>query len=124
MRTVVEHIEHVRAQPHHVRERVAFAVAGLVTGLVGIIWLGTSLASGAFAIAGDGFAQATGASPLEVAGKPATGDTSSLAGAVAALPTDGAADTSSPTDITVVSDGTSGTAQTGATPDNGAIIPF
>ncbi|MDP2593866.1 MAG: hypothetical protein Q8P36_00795 [bacterium] len=123
MRTISDHIEHVKAQPHHVRERVAFGFAGLMAGIIGIIWLGVSLASGSFAIAGNGFAQATGAAPFTVNGQPAPGDTSGLAGASAALSPGDAAGASAPAYIDVIQDGTSA-APKGAASANQTIIPF
>ncbi|MDO8408136.1 MAG: hypothetical protein Q7S95_02780 [bacterium] len=122
MRTISDHIERVKAQPHHVRERVAFGLAGLVAGLIGVIWLGVSLGSGAFAIAGNGFAQATGAAPFTVNGQSVGNDTSGLAGAAGALSGD-AAGANAPAHIDVIQDGTNA-APKGAAPANQTIIPF
>jgi len=118
MRTISDHIEHVKTQPHHVRERVAFGLAVLMAGLIGIVWLGVSLASGSFAIAGNGFAQATGAAPFTVNGQPALGDTSGLAGAGAALPPGDAS-----AHIDVIQDDM-GAAPKGTASANQTIIPF
>ncbi len=84
MKTVFEHIEHVKGKPHHIRKRVAFAAAGSITAVIALVWLAGSLATGAFAIKGSSFADSTGQSPAPVAGA----DTASagLAGAAAALP--------------------------------------
>ena len=123
MRTISDHIERVKAQPHHMRERIAFGLAGLVAGLIGIIWLGVSLASGSFAIAGNGFAQATGAAPFTVNGQPAPGDTSGLAGAGAALSPGDVAGANAPANIDVIQDGTSA-APKGVVSANQTIIPF
>lgn len=68
------------------RERVVFLAAGVITGIIGLSWLGLSLSSGAFAIQGKGFAEATGqGSALLTGGTPAS-DNAGLAGAAAALP--------------------------------------
>ena len=82
MKSLVHHIEHVRKQPHHVRKRVALTLAGAGAALVGVLWLGISLGTGAFAIHGSNFAESTGAEPSS-AGSPS--DTSQLAGAAAAV---------------------------------------
>ena len=135
MRTISDHIERVKSQPHHVRERVAFGLAGLVTAIIGIVWLGVSLASGSFAIAGNGFAQATGAAPFTINGQPATGlpaqagDTSGLAGAGAALSPGDATGTNAPAYIDVIQDlsaqaGGTSAAPKGAASVNQTIIPF
>jgi hypothetical protein len=83
MRTLFDHIEHVKGQPHHVRKRVALGSAGGIAAVVGILWFGGSLAGGAYAIHGSNFAISTGAesapSTASVSG------TSQLAGAAAAL---------------------------------------
>lgn len=123
MRTISDHIERVKAKPHHVRERVTFGIAGLITALIGTIWLGVSLTSGAFAIAGNGFAQATGAAPFTVDGQSASSDTSGLAGAAGALPATPTADANAPAHIDVVEDDTSA-APKGAASANQTIIPF
>jgi len=67
MRTVFQHIDRVRERPHHVRSRIAFGTAGVIAAAIGVVWLGTSLATGAFAIQGATFADANGAAPLKVA---------------------------------------------------------
>ena len=124
MRTVFDHIDRIKEQPYHVRERVAFMTAGLITGVIGLGWLGISLSSGAFAIQGDGFAQATGEAPFLVDGRPATGDTTGLAGAAAALPSEGG--DSAPAHVDVVPSGLPAPAApaSGNPRGNQTIIPF
>jgi hypothetical protein len=56
MKTVFEHIEYVKGQPHHIRKRVAYATAACGTGVIAIVWFAASLATGAFAIKGSNFA--------------------------------------------------------------------
>jgi hypothetical protein len=86
MRTVFEHIDHIKTKPHHIRKKVAFGAAGAVTGLVAFVWLGTSLATGAFAIQGSNFADSTGQdTPVETITEDPNDN---LAGAAAALPHD------------------------------------
>jgi hypothetical protein len=60
MKTLSHHINTVKAQPHHVRKRVAFAAAFVTAAVIALIWLGASLATGAFAIKGSNFAEANG----------------------------------------------------------------
>jgi len=60
MKTIFEHIEYVQGKPHHVRRRVAFAAATGMSALIGLVWLGSSFALGAFAIHGSDFAMSTG----------------------------------------------------------------
>ncbi len=76
MKTIFEHIEQVKQQPHHVRKQVALAAAASCTALVALVWLVGSVSSGVFAIR-DGATSATSASS-EVA------DNQGLAGAGAA----------------------------------------
>jgi len=80
MKTVFEHIEHVKGKPHHIRKRVAFSVAAGVTGLITFVWLAGSLGTGAFAIAGSSFGEQTPAAAIDT-----TNAGSNLAGAAAAL---------------------------------------
>ena len=56
MKTILNHIERIREQPHQVRKQVAFATAAALTACVALIWLVGSLATGAFAIKGSSFA--------------------------------------------------------------------
>ncbi|MFZ3043892.1 MAG: hypothetical protein WA058_02160 [Minisyncoccia bacterium] len=60
MKTIFDHIEHVKGKPHHIRKRVAFAAAACGTALIGLVWLTTSLSTGAFAIRDTSFADSTG----------------------------------------------------------------
>jgi hypothetical protein len=82
MKTVFEHIDYVKGQPHHIRKRVAYATAACGTGVIAIVWFASSLATGAFAIKGSNFADAAAkdaAAPVVT-----TEATSQLAGAGAA----------------------------------------
>lgn len=85
MKSLTEHIEHVKTKPHHVRKRVAFGVAGGVTGLIGLVWLAGSLSFGLFAIKDHNFAESTGAVPVITTSN--APDTSKLAGAASAFTT-------------------------------------
>ncbi len=81
MKTVFEHIEYVKGQPHHIRKRVAFSAAAGVTALIALTWLGGSFATGAFAI------RSGNPSAEQPTAAAASNDTNnSLAGAAAALP--------------------------------------
>lgn len=61
MKTIFEHIEQVKQQPHHVRKQVALATAASCTALVALVWLVGSVSSGVFSIR-DGATSATSAS--------------------------------------------------------------
>lgn len=113
MKTVFEHIEHVKKQPHHVRQGVAFSAAALCTTLVALVWLTGSLWSGAFALKSSSFAESAGQSPTV-----ATYDSgkSSLAGAAAALQ-----DASAPAHIEIVDVASSTSGQKKA---EQTILPF
>ena len=115
MKTIYEHIEHVKGRPHHIRKRVAFTTALCGALLVGVLWFGVSLASGGYALHGSNFAEATGAES-SMGGSPVT-STSQLAGAAAALNQDSA---SQPAHIEIV-DATSTT--TPSAPEQ-TVIPF
>ncbi len=85
MKTIFEHIERVKGQPHHIRKQVAFAAAASLTAFIAIVWFIGSLSMGVFSIKGGSFA--AGAEQ----GSAAASDTSgsqNLAGvgAAAALP--------------------------------------
>ena len=81
MQRIIHHVNRVKAQPHHIRKKVAFGVAGGVTGLVALVWVSASLATNTFAIQGSQFADSTGEQFVEKVGP----DGSQLAGAAAAL---------------------------------------
>lgn len=82
MKTVFQHIEHVKGKPHHIRKRVAFTAAGALTGLVALVWLVGNLSLGTFAISGSTFADAVGKVPkIETTSQALPG----LAGAAAAF---------------------------------------
>ena len=81
MKTVFEHIEHVKGKPHHIRKKVALTAATVITAVIALIWLVGSLSVGTFALKESSFADATRA--IDV---PNTADSASnLAGAAAVL---------------------------------------
>lgn len=83
MMLLTRHIETVRQQPEHVRRQVAFTVAAVLTGLIAFIWLGASVATGAFALKSTSFAEATSGAPLPV--QQSSGGAGDLVGAVGAF---------------------------------------
>ena len=114
MKTVFEHIEHVKKQPHHVRRGVAFSAAALCTALVALVWLTGSLWSGTFALRSSSFAESAGQSSAPA---PAyNSGESGLAGAAVALPSADA-----PAHIEIVDAASSTSGQKKAEP---TIIPF
>ncbi len=81
MKTVFQHIEHVKGQPHHIRKRIAFTAATVGAGIIALIWLVSSATTGAFAVKGSSFADSVGQGSVEAT---ASTDTSGIAGAAAA----------------------------------------
>lgn len=57
MKTVSQHIEHIKSKPHHIRKRVAFGAAAIGTAVIALAWLSVSIGTGAFALKDTSFAQ-------------------------------------------------------------------
>lgn len=78
------HIEYVKGQPRHIREKVALAAAASCTALIALVWLAGSLSAGTFAIKSQPFSDGSElvATPAGSGGERNNG----LAGAAAALP--------------------------------------
>ena len=85
MKTLSDHIHHVRTKPHHVRRKVTFAVAAVGTGLIAMVWLVGSVSRGVFALKDTSFADIAGTASVEVAND---GANAQLAGAAASLKDD------------------------------------
>lgn len=66
MKKISEHIKSVHEKPHHIRKRIAVAVAAGGAGFVGVIWLSVNLWLGTFAIHGSSFAESTKQEPVIV----------------------------------------------------------
>ena len=60
MKTVFDHIEHIKGKPHHIRKKVVFTVAAAITGVIALVWLGVSISTNAFALKPTSFAESTG----------------------------------------------------------------
>lgn len=85
MKTIFEHIEHIKGKPHHIRKQVAFGAASAGTAIIALVWLAGSLGTGAFALKATSFADSMGGeAALIVSGD--SGSEQSLAG-VAEAPT-------------------------------------
>ena len=56
MKTIFEHIEHIKGKPHHIRKRVAFAAAAVGAACVALVWFVGSISMNSFAIQGSTFA--------------------------------------------------------------------
>lgn len=104
MKTIFDHLEHVKGKPHHVRKRVAFGVAAGGTALVALVWLTSSLSTGTFAIHATSFAESARQTPAIVTSDAAGSGNRNLAGAAAALPAgeQGAAGAAAPAHIEIV----------------------
>ena len=61
MKTIFDHIEHIKGKPHHVRKRLAFGAAAVGAGLIALVWLVGSVSSGVFALKDTSFADSVGA---------------------------------------------------------------
>ena len=88
MKTLTQHIEHVKGKPHHIRKRVAFTIAASTTALIALVWLVGSISLGVFAIKGSTFADSTGEGGTITTSSTQT-NTSGLAGAAAATASNG-----------------------------------
>lgn len=75
MKTFVEHVEHIKGKPHHVRKRFAHGAAAVITGLIALVWLGSSLAFGRFALPSTSFADSTNSNSVIATGDVSTPDT-------------------------------------------------
>lgn len=83
MKTLVQHVEHVRGKPEHIRKQVAFAVAAAATAVVALVWFLSTVTAGVFAIQGSSFAESTSGNTNVAAVGPS--DSSLLGAASAAL---------------------------------------
>ncbi|MFZ1074897.1 MAG: hypothetical protein WAN50_00795 [Minisyncoccia bacterium] len=115
MKTISQHIETIREQPHHVRKGVAFGTATVVTALIALVWAGTNLALGGFAIKSSNFAESTGQEGSAVVTTSSETDSSNLAGAAAVVPS-----ASAPAQIQIVDTSSSST----KTQQEQTTIPF
>jgi hypothetical protein len=88
MMPLTRHIEDVRQRPEHIRRQIALGVAALITAIIALIWLGTSVATGAFALKGSSFADATSGAPTKQFAA-STGGFGNLVGAASAVFTGG-----------------------------------
>jgi hypothetical protein len=120
MKTVSEHIDTLKQQPHHIRRQVAFGTAAGITGLVALVWLVGSVTTGVFAIQATSFAQSTGAEANSAASADTVPSTSQLAGAAAAVPSSNEANT--PAHIEIVN--TASASAPTSSPDTQTVIPF
>ena len=84
MKTVFEHIEHIKGKPHHIRKNIAFATAMGGTALIAFVWLVGNVSAGTFALKPTSFADIVNQKgTVEIVG-PENGP-ENLAGAAAAL---------------------------------------
>ncbi len=84
MQALFKKLDSVKAKPHHVRKSIAYGMAGGIALFIGLLWLGVSLATNAYALKDGNFAAAAGIAPAESGGTTAPQSTQ-LAGAAAAL---------------------------------------
>ncbi len=113
MKTISDHIDYVKGQPHHVRKRVAFGAAAGVSTLIALVWLVGGVATGSFAIQGSTFATATQANAVATT---SAFDNRGLAGAAA-----GVQDADAPAHIEIVDTGVSASAKKQS---DQTILPF
>ena len=86
MKTIFEHIEHVKGKPHHIRKQIAFAVATGGTAVIALVWLTGNVTSGAFALKPTSFADIAEQRNLETSGAGGN-NAQNIAGAGATLQT-------------------------------------
>ncbi len=86
MKTIFDHIERVKAQPHHIRKQVAFVSAAAGAALIALVWLVGSITTGAFSIKGTSFASGTEQPSASVTSDTSASQNLAGAGAAAALP--------------------------------------
>jgi len=91
MKTIFEHVEHIKGKPHHIRKRVAFGAAAFGSVFIGLVWLTTSIGTGAFAIRDSSFADSVGQSGAVTAGSDTSGSQLAGAGAAAIFSNDASA---------------------------------
>ena len=84
MKTVFEHIKHVKGKPHHIRKKIAFATAAGVAGVIALVWFVGNLSLGVFTIQGSSFADSAGQPSVMTIER--NNGNSGLAGAAVALP--------------------------------------
>ena len=84
MKTISQHVEYAKGQPHHIRKRIAFIVAAVGTALIALAWLAVSVSTGAFAIQGSTFADVGGAGNASTSDNVGSG-TTGVAGAASAI---------------------------------------
>lgn len=116
MKTLFEHIEHVKTKPHHVRRQVALTVAFGISAVIAGAWMIGVVSLGTFAIQPTSFAANT-AQTSTVTTVPA-GNADLLAGAAASQ-----TDTSGPAHIEIISTATSSTLSNTQKPEQ-TVIPF
>lgn len=114
MKTLFEHIEHVKTKPHHIRKRVAFFAAGSLTAVIALVWLTGSIALGRFALPSNSFADAGGEPSIIATGNEST-QGNSFAGVAAAF------EDPAPAKIQIVNVSTSTTV---GKPLEETVIPF
>ncbi len=87
MKTVSEHVEHIKGKPHHIRKRIAFTAAASGAIVIALVWFVGNISLGAFALGDTSFADAVGQGNIETmsnenGSRPAD---SGIAGVAAAL---------------------------------------
>ena len=116
MKTLIEHIEHARKKPHHIRKRIVFASAAGVSTLIALVWLVGGLYFGEFAIQGSTFADSTGQGSIMTTNDTSDSADSGIAGAAAAV-----SNTNAPAQIEIINAATS---TSGKSATEQTTIPF
>lgn len=116
MKSIFDHIDRAKEQPHHIRKNIAFGAAAGATALIAFVWLAGSLYVGTFAIKATSFAESTGQTQVVIVAEPGSSG-ENLAGAAAPL-----LKTSAPARIEIVDTASSSTKN--AQPVEQTILPF
>ena len=86
MKTIFDHIERVKGQPHRVRRQIAFTSAAIGASLIAVVWFVGSISTGAFAIHGDSLAASSSQESAVTTGGDVSNQGLAGAGAAAMLP--------------------------------------
>ena len=119
MTSIHEAVTKVRQKPEHVRRRIALGISSGVTGLVAVIWAGTLVSSGAFAL--NTGTDVTPTQEASLSGTNVESNLSQLAGAISSVT---GATTSDP-ELTIIDGETSSSfKKTETTNPSATVIPF
>lgn len=123
MASLHEHLTTLRQKPEHVRQRVAVGASAGITALIAVVWAGTLVSTGAFAL-NSGPSQAPAAQNADGFALSGTNVTSNFAQLMGAVGAATGATTSQPS-LTIIDGTTTSSFDTSTTTNPTAtVIPF